>query len=278
MRPHTRLGVGGVADLYLEITKMNNLIDAISIAREDKIPFLVLGEGNNSIFSDFGFPGFVIMNKTATISFLPDNSQVIVDSGVKALHLVMLAANRDLGGIEFLANFPGTIGSAIYNNISINKTTINQNLKKITIMSPRSEILTYKAAWLKPEPCSTRLKRDSEKSIILTAGLQLQRSRQEDIIRKIRGLTLAVKPDLHVSGPIFGDPTDKNAADLLKSAGANRLRVGDIVVNPNNCNQIINRRNGESNQARQCIEEMRQLVSNKHGIILEESIEYLGVW
>ncbi len=104
MRNHTLLQCGGVADFFVSVESIKEVIDCLEIAQADKIPVLVLGEGNNIIFSDYGFPGLVIANNTNNISYILDKSQVIVDSGVRNMGLLLQSANRNLGGIEFLPN------------------------------------------------------------------------------------------------------------------------------------------------------------------------------
>lgn len=288
IRNHIAFKVGGVADYFLVAKDIDDIIDAITLAQEINLPYLVLGEGNTVVFSDFGFPGLVIQNSTTNICFLMDRSQVIVDSGVKLSTLLMMSANRDLGGIEFLGGINGSVGGVLYNNSSNNRITIEPNLKKITLLSNRGEILTYKSAWLKLGPCSSRLKKEkisqdklvleNKATIILTATLQLQRSRQEDILRRINQNKAHMSGDKASIGPIFIDPIDKNATDLLRQSGSNRLKIGDAVVDWQNPNRIINRKSAQSSDVKKLIEQMKQLVLDKAGVELEENVEYVGVW
>jgi UDP-N-acetylmuramate dehydrogenase len=297
IKDETALRVGGIVDYFLELAKIDDLIDAITIAQENNIPYIVFGKGSNIIFSDYGFPGLVIANRTNNISFLAEKSQVIVDGGVSALSLAIQTASRDLGGIEFLATATGTIGSAIYNHLKIDRHDIFDQLIKITIINPRSEILTYKSAWLKSKNSASKLKdlkkndleidpKNTDKEIlkkkdpiILTAIFQLQQSRQEDIIRKIN---VFIKNEnntsLPISGYIFNDTSEAKAVDLLQKSGVNKLHIGDIWVNGDCVNRILNKKNGCSTDARKLIELMQQQTYEKTGIMLTTSIEYLGVW
>jgi UDP-N-acetylenolpyruvoylglucosamine reductase len=228
------------------------------------------------LFSDFGYQGLVIINKTRNISFLKDKSQVIVDSGLSNASLLMAAASHDLGGIEYLYPIKGSLGGVVYNNLQFNHYSLEQNLKKITLFKSDGEIVTYKAPWLRPTATGTRLKEMPDKAIILTITLQLQRSRQEDIIRKIKELKITIDTPLE-SGDIFYNPPNHDIRDLLQSANVKKLRVGDALVS-RNPNRIINRKAAQAADVRKLIEDMKQAVLDKHGLLPDEIVEYVGSW
>lgn len=293
----TPLKVGGLVDYMLIVKKMEDLIDAVSLAQEVALPYIVIGQGSNMLFSDYGFPGLVIVNQTSNISFLSEKSQVIVDSGVSSYILSLQTANRDLSGLEILATASGSVGSALYNNYRYKDQGFENELSKITLMNSRSEILTYKGSWLTLKNGTARLRELKQKQllaplkednlkpkinndpVILTAIFQLRRSRQEDIMRKISDYVPNLKNnDLAKSGDIFFEPKGETIASLMAKTGANKLKVGGMAINPNNFNQIINRKDGQANEAKNLIEEVKRLVYEKSNISLIEKIEYLGVW
>ncbi len=64
MANHTRLGVGGPADMLLEVERAEDLEEARAFAAERKIPCVVL-ENGDVIVRDKGVRGLVIMMKAA---------------------------------------------------------------------------------------------------------------------------------------------------------------------------------------------------------------------
>lgn len=293
----TPLKVGGLVDYMLTLHKMDDLIDAITLAQEISLPYIVIGYGSNILFSDYGFPGLVIVNRTSNISFLGEKSQVIVDSGVAAHVLSVQTANRDLGGLEVLATASGSIGSALYSNYKYNGLGVDNELSKITLMNSRGEILTYKGSWLTAKDGAARLRdlktkqglgkltegslavKSSNDQIILTAIFQLRRSRQEDIMRKINDYVPKLKNNnLEKSGDIFFQPSQDTVTSIMTRSGAYKLRLGGVSINPANYNQFVNKKDGQANDARNLIEEVKRLVYEKTNITLVERIEYVGVW
>ncbi|MBM2820944.1 MAG: murB, partial [Candidatus Berkelbacteria bacterium] len=82
MSDFTTWRVGGVADYFIETKNVQDLSRVVKLAIENKIPYFVLGNGSNILFSDYGFPGLVIKNSTENMAVLKEKSQIIADSGV----------------------------------------------------------------------------------------------------------------------------------------------------------------------------------------------------
>ena len=299
MSAHTTMKVGGVADFYLEADSAEAIIEAVGLARQAKLPYLVVGGGANVIFSDFGFPGLVIHNRTKTISFLPEKSQVLVDSGVAGARLVMEAASRNLGGLEFLATIPGTIGGAVFGNAGAYGGLTGDFVRGATLLMPDGSIKQVSSDWFGFGYRSSKPKRlaheGKEKPVILSVRLQFQHFKREDILKKISAMHQKRRERQPqgetVSGSIFKNPAGRPSGlqeseefikrtsnYLIRLAGANKLRVGEAAVSKTNANWIINLGNARSSDVRELAEKMRQQVREKTGEVLEEEIEYVGQW
>jgi len=59
---HTTFKVGGPADHLVIVKTSAELIEAVKDAREKNWPYLVLGNGSNTLVADAGFRGAVIIN------------------------------------------------------------------------------------------------------------------------------------------------------------------------------------------------------------------------
>lgn len=279
VRKYTSLNSGGVVDFLLEVGSMMDLITAIKLCHEEKIPFLLIGGGSNIIFSDFGFNGVVIKNNCQNISIIKDKSQVIVDSGVELGKLIMLCASINLGGLEHLVNVPGTIGGLIAKSYPGQEHLIIDNIKKITIINKNNEVLTFKNSWLRERIIKGINRYVENKYIILTVLLQLRNVKQENIIRKIRAEMIAKKKNnSFISGEIFKDSPTINVAQLITKSKAHKLTVGDAIVDQTSYNRIINLKDAKSSDVRRLVEMIREQVTNKTGHVLEEKIAYVGVW
>lgn len=308
MRDYNTFKVGGVADYFLEVKEVDELVKAVRTAFSLKIPYFILGNGSNILFSDYGFPGLVIKNSTSNIAIMQEKSQAIVDSGVMLGQLIMKLASADLGGLEFLYGIPGTVGGATYGNAGAWGSTIGDYLKNITLLESDPEtgipkIVQCEASWMDFGYRTSKLKKmkNINKPVILTVRLQLARSQKEEIMRKLnvyqskRGKS---QPIGHSAGSIFKNPIPKEltnvtgagtknmpefakertAGYLLEASGAKKSKVGLAEVSNAHANFIVNHDGAKAADIRTLIEEMREKVNQKFGIILEEEIEYIGQW
>ena len=237
LKNYTTMKVGGEARYFYPARKINDLINAIVSVEELKIPYFILGGGSNTIFSDRGFDGLVILNRTGNIAFLPDKAQVIVDSGVSLKRLIMETANHDLGGLEPLYGIPGTIGGAIYGNCGAFGMEIANFIKSLTVLKPDGKIARYDLNWLMPEYRSTKIKKlkKQKKStvIILSVTLQLMHQKKEEIVKKLqqfRKMREEKQPyDKPSSGSVFrniGTEKEKTAGYILEQVGAKKIKIG----------------------------------------------------
>lgn len=141
MSKHTSFKIGGNADFFIKIKKIDELIYVINIAKDNGINITVIGNGSNILVKDNGIRGIVLKIEIDNISIqrynLPDKAQniftkdvttkdidrssfkkvvVTVGAGVKNGFLAQKFAKENIAGFEFAAGIPGTIGGAVKMN------------------------------------------------------------------------------------------------------------------------------------------------------------------
>lgn len=308
MRDYTTFRVGGVADYFLEAKTTDQIIRAIRLAVEHQIPYFILGNGSNILFSDYGYPGLVIKNAAFNIAVMKEKSQMIVDSGVNLSRLILEAAANDLAGLEFLYGIPGTVGGALYGNAGAYGSSIGDYVKNITLLAidPKDgipKINQYDQNWLGFSYRASKLKKIKSKTkpVILSAKFQLAQNQKDEIIQKLnhfKEMRAKTQPIGFSAGCIFKNPIPKElknitgrgtrgmpelpkerrAGFLLDDSGVKKMRVGEAEVSGLHANFIINRGQAKASDIRNLIEQMREKVFQKHQITLEEEIEYIGQW
>ncbi len=296
LRDFTSMAVGGVADYFLRVQKVDDLVGAVSYLSKAQIPYFVLGGGYNIIVSDMGFPGVVIKNEVKDIVFSGGNTEVIVGSGVEISRLLMDAASRDFGGLEFLFGIPGTIGGSVYGNAGAFGHAIGDFVKSVTLLIPggddrESKIVRHTAKWFEFGNRSSKLKEFNKlhpltnKPIILSVKLQLCQSRKDVILRKMQE-NLKIKKlsqplGVKSAGSFFKNPgieKEQSAGFLLDRSGAKRFRVGDAVVSRQHANFVINRNKATADDIRRLAGQMKDAVRGEFRTNLEEEVEYIGKW
>ena len=105
LRNYTTMAVGGSAKHLVEVASEAELREAIQWASVQGVEFMILGGGSNTIFTDDGYDGLIIINKCQGIEF--NELQFTAAGGVDWDELVAATVERGLSGIECLSGIPG---------------------------------------------------------------------------------------------------------------------------------------------------------------------------
>jgi UDP-N-acetylmuramate dehydrogenase len=117
----TTLGVGGPARRIVEARSAAELVEAVTQADADGEPVLIVAGGSNLLVSDAGFPGTVVLVRSAGLLVEDDSSCGGVTVCVQAGHawdaLVAEAVERGWVGVEALSGIPGSVGATPIQNV-----------------------------------------------------------------------------------------------------------------------------------------------------------------
>lgn len=182
----TTMGVGGEADRMLSATTPEQLIDFAKELASDSAPWCVLAGGSNSIFSDAGFAGTVLLIRTSGIEMLPgldadtapgDGSVLLrVEAGNSWDDLVEYAVENDLSGIEALSGIPGSVGAAPVQNIGAYGQELSAVLHSVEFFdTERGELITLDASQLELGYRSSIFK-TGRQGVIISVVLNLTRA------------------------------------------------------------------------------------------------------
>lgn len=106
------------ASKIITATRNEHLTEAWHLAKENRQPMLLLGEGSNVLFLE-NFAGIVVVNRLKGIEITQTNNEWLlhVGAGENWHQLVCHTLENNIGGLENLALIPGCVGSAPIQNI-----------------------------------------------------------------------------------------------------------------------------------------------------------------
>ncbi len=165
LKPFTTFKVGGPAKFFASAATREDFLEALTFAREERLPIFVLGGGSNILVCDSGFEGLVIHPAQRGIQVETagcDEVTLQVEAGETWDEVVRRAAEEGLWGIENLSHIPGQAGAALVQNIGAYGQQISQVLESATVM----EIRTGKVQRLGADECGF----DYRKSIFNTSA------------------------------------------------------------------------------------------------------------
>jgi UDP-N-acetylmuramate dehydrogenase len=130
---HTTLGLGGAARFFADACTVDDLCAAITVSREERLPFFVLGGGSNVVISDDGFPGVVLHIASRGIDFSPYGYRCLVRvaAGEQWDDVVHACVKRGLGGIECLSGIPGTAGATPVQNVGAYGQEVAETIARV---------------------------------------------------------------------------------------------------------------------------------------------------
>jgi UDP-N-acetylmuramate dehydrogenase len=137
LEKYTTFKIGGPARYFIKAKTNDEVKKAIKWAKENNIPFFILGGGSNVLFSDNGFKGLVV--KLETSFYKIKDSKIFAEAGVKLEKLVKIAKENNLTGLEWAVKIPGTVGGAIRGNAGAFGHSISEIVNKVYVLNGRKE-------------------------------------------------------------------------------------------------------------------------------------------
>lgn len=130
---YTSFDVGGPAE---HLIILNSAQDILNIA--EPIDW-VLGYGTNSVISDKGLPGTVIMLREGPEPGIVEGTTLVIDASTEWDAVVRFAIKNGLWGIELMSGIPGNTGAALSGNIGAYGQTIADTFAWATVFNTKTK-------------------------------------------------------------------------------------------------------------------------------------------
>ncbi len=126
---HTRFGIGGPADVFLEAVDEEAFTEAARMAQSSGAAYIVIGDGTNLIVSDRGFDGIVL--RQAAKAIYHEGLTVRAQAGAELQALVDYCIDHGLRGLETMTGIPGSVGAAVYGNAGAYGHSIDECVQRV---------------------------------------------------------------------------------------------------------------------------------------------------
>jgi len=303
---HTTFKIGGRAKYFFEAKINKEIIEAIAFAKENKVPFSVIGGGSNLLVSDNGYKGLVIKIKNSEVKIQDSGTEaeILCGAGLPLAKLVQISLEKSLTDFEWAAGIPGTIGGAVYGNAGAFGKSIADEVKVVEVLEMRGQ--KNKIKNFENKGCSFGYRESIFKKrknlIILSSLFRLKKGSKEKIKKQINK-NLKYKKETQPlefpsAGSIFKNfqgeinnqklinefPELQNfnekrlisAAYLIEKCGLKGKRIGNVKISEKHANFIVNLGQGRASDVKKLINLAKRKIKEKFGIKLQEEIQYLG--
>ena len=279
---HSTYRVGGPADVLCRPETRSELVEVVTTAHVRGIPWLVLGNGSNVLFSDEGFRGLVIKIRgstpvSGTLWHLEQEDEFIrAGAGVSLPRLAWSAAAAGLSGLEFCTGIPGVVGGSIRGNAGAHGSDLSRVLESIELLQPPGNVVTIGASEAGFSYRESGIDRDG---IVTGAVFRLTPDDPENVYERIRDYSeyrKRTQPSSDQSaGCMFKNPAGDKAGRLIDAAGCKGLQVGGSRVSDVHGNFVINQGGATASDALRLIDTVRERVLERTGVALELEVRVM---
>ena len=271
--------IGGKTKVYFKVESLADLVLFLKrFGLKEKI--YILGAGSNILISDGIFDGIVIkLGKSFSNTSMLPNNIIIAGSSCTDKKLSDFALENEIGGLEFLACIPGTIGGGLKMNAGCFNKEFKDVLVSIQAIDREGRVITIPANKILFEYRKNDL---AEDLIFLSASFKGEKKKQSDIKKKVEELKTKKESSqptkIKTSGSTFKNPikqTKKKVWELIKESVPLNTSFGDACISSKHSNFFVNKNNASFNDMNKLIEFVKDSVEKKTGIKLEKEIKIL---
>lgn len=278
MSRHTSFRIGGPADYFVEPASVDELAGVLSLARQEKVPFFIVGNGSNLLVSDEGFRGMIVHTGGSLRSISVEGDVIYAQAGALLGAVAGAALEAGLTGMEFAAGIPGTLGGAVCMNAGAYGGEMKDILLDAEVLTQDGERLVIPVEEL---DLSYRHSIIFEKNyIVLAAHIRLSREDKTQIRNRMNELAGARKEkqplEYPSAGSTFKRPEGYFAGKLIQDAGLKGYTVGGAQVSEKHSGFVINRGGATAEEVRFLIRQVRSKVKQQFGVELEPEVRMLG--
>ncbi len=276
MSRFTWLRVGGNAKFAIYPSSIQQLTGLISFLTKMGYPWIVLGEGSNTIILDEGIEKAVIITKKMKAIEIKDSGEIVAEAGANMGTIMNQSVRKGFAGFEFAAGIPGTIGGGVFMNAGANDSEVKDVIKKVWLLiDGKEEVLSRRE--LNFEYRKSNL---PEGAVVMKVLIKLDRgdrklseSKVKDYLDK-RNKTQPIK--MSNTGSIFKNPDSIAAGKLIEELGLKGYEIGGAQISELHGNFIVNRGSAKASEVLKLIDVAKENAYKLRGIILEPEVRILG--
>lgn len=277
MKKHTTFRVGGPADVLVQPDE--TALEAIlALCRQYHVSYSFIGNGSNLLVGDKGIRGVVIEMTDPMGNIEVDGTQITAQAGAMLSKIANTAASNGLGGMEFAAGIPGSVGGAVVMNAGAYGGEMKDIIERVYVLDENGAQLELDRDAL---DLGYRHSCIPEKKYIVTkVVLELVPRNEAEIRSEMKELNekRAEKQPLQYpsAGSTFKRPEGYFAGKLIMDAGLRGYQVGGAQVSEKHCGFVINKGDATAADICQLMRDVSDKVQAQFGVVLEPEVKMIG--
>ena len=277
MKKHTTFRVGGPADVLVQPDE-TALAAILALCRQYHVSYSFIGNGSNLLVGDKGIRGVVIEMTDPMGNIEVDGTKITAQAGAMLSKIANTAASNGLGGMEFAAGIPGSVGGAVVMNAGAYGGEMKDIIEKVYVLDENGAQLELDRDAL---DLGYRHSCIPEKKYIVTkVVLELVPRNEAEIRSEMKELNekRAEKQPLQYpsAGSTFKRPEGYFAGKLIMDVGLRGYQVGGAQVSEKHCGFVINKGDATAADICQLMRDVSDKVQAQFGVVLEPEVKMIG--
>ena len=277
MSKHTTFRIGGAAEVFAA-PDARELPQLLAMAKGADVPVTVIGNGSNLLVGDRGIRGLVIEIGERMSEVRIEGTILVAGAGALLSKAAQTAAAAGLGGLEFAAGIPGSVGGAVVMNAGAYGGEMKDVLQSVKVLTEEGELLILTTEELElgyRHSCVPE-----RKYIVVEATMELAAKPEEEIrayMAELRAKRIEKQPlEYPSAGSTFKRPEGYFAGKLIMDAGLRGYTVGGAQVSEKHCGFVINKGGATAADVRQLMQDVHDRVKEQFDVELEPEVKMIG--
>ena len=269
--------------MLIEPSGFEGLSKVLGLCRQNKIPYIVIGDGSNILFSDEGFRGVVIRIGRGMSDCRIAGDTIHAQAGISVPRLARTAACAGLSGTEHTAGIPGTLGGLVAMNGGSLRKTIGEVVECVRCLDESGSAMELGGA-----DCEFSYRHSvflGKPWIVTDVVLKLQQGGRNEICGRmleiLRERRYKFPRRLPNCGSVFKSDTALHEkcgspGRIIEQLGLKGLSVGGASISTLHANFMINTGHAKAADVLELILIIRNKVYEKNNVWLECEVRYIS--
>ena len=276
--------IGGPATVVLPASPEDVAV-ALRHAARVGMPVFPLGLGSNVLLPDDGLDALVIRLGKGLDRVQSEGPRWRLGAGMPAPLAARKTAEQGWEGLHVMVGVPGTVGGGVFMNAGCHGGEWSDVVEQVTVVDLEGNDTVLPAREI---PFSYR-RSGLTGIIVLEVLVQLRTgdpAALEEEVRRLFAWRQSGTPfNQPCCGSVFKNPAPPapagwsrpwTAGSLLEAAELKGRRVGGVEVSPMHANYFVNTGAATAADVRALIEEARDAVRRRFGVVLETEVKIIG--
>lgn len=281
LAPFTYYKIGGPARYFAQPASVDDLRELSGFLRRENARYFILGAGSNVLIDDAGFEGLVISTSKLDRTLQASGPTIEAGASVPVIQVLRHCMAQGIGGFEFLAGIPGSIGGVVCMNAG---TKLGEAEKAIVEVRAFDLALNTSRSILREEMHfeyrSQRFLQPDEMIVRATlCGYASDPRKVQNDLQALLGARSKSQPvDKPSCGSVFKNPEPSrgiHAWKIISDVGLRGHRLGNAQISELHTNFIVNLGGARASDVLALINEAKNRAKNQLGITLEEEVRII---